>query len=525
MKRIVDILIKRRLLLLLLLLIVSGCYGLFGTINSGPMSHHQWRQADCLSITQNYNQDGLPFLEPQIHWQGETNNGKTISEFPIVYYTIGKLWSVSGKHYWMYRALNLGILFLGLIYLKKTIELLIKDKFWSYFIPLLLFTSPILVYYSNNFLMNTTAFGLVLIAGYHIARFVLEKRYLNLVFACLLFTLAGLLKITGLLLFFAVGAILIYDILFRTKSLFNRWKEFVPFALTLIIIFIWYSYTSWYNSQNLKYIFLQGILPVWEMDFFSMSNHLKILSDSLLPEFINPVVLTLMLLGFFLLLIYREIAHVYLFFVSTLLVFGAVLYIILFFQVFDVHDYYLINLLILVPAFALLILKSIQNTQLKLLSSRKVKTGAILILLLLISITAIRNRIKYSTDNKLIVNAPVLNLNQTDYWRWYHWNYEKTFKALETIEPFLDSIGVTRDKKVISIPDESINISLYLMNRKGFNDFGYSHLQKQERIEWAKEKGAQYLIINDSELLNEEYLVPYLKNPVGEYKNVKVFKL
>lgn len=525
MKRIVDILIKRRLLLLLLLLIVSGCYGLFGTINSGPMSHHQWRQADCLSITQNYNQDGLPFLEPQIHWQGETNNGKTISEFPIVYYTIGKLWSVSGKHYWMYRALNLGILFLGLIYLKKTIELLIKDKFWSYFIPLLLFTSPILVYYSNNFLMNTTAFGLVLIAGYHFARFVLEKRYLNLVFACLLFTLAGLLKVTGLLLFFAVGAILLYDIIFRSKSLATRWKELIPFAFTLVSIFIWYSYTSWYNSQNLKYIFLQGILPIWEMDFISAANHLKTLSNSLLPEYIHPFILILMALCFSLLLIFRKKAHPYFLALTTLLFMGVGVYLILFFQVFDVHDYYLINLLILVPAVGLLTLKSIENFNVELLSSGKVKTGAILILLFLISTTVVRNRIKYSVENTYIVNSPFIDSHQTEYWKWYHWNYENTFKGLETIEPYLDSIGVTRDKKVISIPDESINISLYLMNRKGFNDFGYSHLQKQERIEWAKEKGAQFLIINDSKLLNEEYLVPYLKNPIGEYKNVKVFKL
>lgn len=525
MKKVIDLLVQKQLLFILLLVILSVVYGLMGTMNSGPMSQHQWRQADCLSITQNYGQDDLPFLEPEIHWQGETNNGKTISEFPIIYYTIGKLWTVTGKHYWMYRLLNLGILFLGLFYLKRTIELILRDKFWSYFIPLLLFTSPILVYYSNNFLMNTTAFGLVLIAGYHFTRFTLENRYRNLIYACLLFIFAGLLKITGLLLFFAVGAILAYDIIIRTKSLSQRWKELVPFVLGLGVIAVWYSYTSWYNSQNLKYIFLQGILPIWEMSFEAAANHLKILSNKLLPEYFNTVILCGLAIGGIILLIYRGIANLYFLTLTTLLLLGSGLYILLFFQVFDVHDYYLINLLILVPAMSLLILTSVQKQNSPILSSNKIKTAGVLLLLFLVISTAVKTRIKYSANNKYIVNAPMLEVEQTEYWKWYHWHYNNTFKGLEDIEPYLNSVGITKDKKVVSIPDASINISLYLMNRKGFNDFGYPHLQKEERIEWAKEMGAEYLIVNDTTILSSGYLIPYLKLPIGEHKNVKVYKL
>ena len=71
-----------------------------------PYSVHQWRQADCYSIASNYYENNLPFLEPSIHQIGYSNNGKTISEFPIIYYSVSKLWRLFGKHAVIYRLLN-----------------------------------------------------------------------------------------------------------------------------------------------------------------------------------------------------------------------------------------------------------------------------------------------------------------------------------------------------------------------------------------------------------------------------------
>ncbi len=524
MKRIINIFLHKHLIFLILFILFSYSYGLFEVMNSGPISLHQWRQADCLSITQNYGQDNLPFLEPQIHWQGETNNGKTISEFPIFYYSIGKLWNFTGRQYWIYRLLNLTILFIGLFYLKKTTQLLLKNHFWSHFIPLLLFTSPILVYYSNNFLMNSTSFSIALIAGYHIARYCLERQYVNVIYACLLFALAGLLKITALILFFGVAGILVYDIL-RYKSFQKRGRELLPFVVTLGINAAWYSYSSWYNDQNLKHIFLQGILPVWEMNSDQANNNLDTLINTLSPEFLNPGLLIFLFLGLLVMLIFRRAANKYFLALSCLLIFGSAIYIILFFQVFDVHDYYLTNLLIIVPSICMLLLLSLKQFNNKIISSLTIKVTAVLILLISASMTTVRNRVKYTSQNEIITNSPLLDISRKNYWNWYHWNYAKTFRGLETIENYLNNIGVTKDKKVISVPDETINVSLFLMNRKGFNDFGYPHLQKDERIEWAKQKGAEYLIVNDTSILGSDYLQPYIKRQIGKHKNVLVFEL
>ena len=107
-----------------------------------PYSIHQWRQADCLSITMNYYMEGLNFFEPKIHWLADGKDGKTVSDFPIIYYIVAKLWKVFGYHEYIFRLINTLIVFTGLFCLFKFIGNLLSDKFWAYIITFLLFTSP-----------------------------------------------------------------------------------------------------------------------------------------------------------------------------------------------------------------------------------------------------------------------------------------------------------------------------------------------------------------------------------------------
>ena len=81
------------------------------------------------------------------------------------------------------------------------------------------------------------------------------------------------------------------------------------------------------------------------------------------------------------------------------------------------------------------------------------------------------------------------------------------------------------EDRVVSLPDGSINISLYLMNRNGYNDYGGREYSGAQRIEKAKEWGAKFLVISNINLLEEEYLQPYLQNKVGGTEHVSIFKL
>lgn len=508
-----------------LFLLIAWFYGTFETMDRGPYSRHQWRQADCLSITQHYYQDNLPFLEPEIHWRGVGQTGKTISEFPIIYYSVAKIWQVTGKHYWIYRGISFLIMAIGLFYLKKLAQLFLKDNFWSIFVPLLLFSSPILAYYSNNFMMNSNAFALALIAAYHFYRHRTEKSYKHLIYACILFLFAGLLKITALLLFFGLGAIFLYEMMIKERSLKQRWKELLPYAGVLILIFVWYSYAGHYNANNMSMVFLQGLLPIWDLDWDDIYSNWKLLNSDLKPAYFNVPALSLLGIIFVGMLINYKKANRYFLALSVLITLGIIGYILLFFQVFNVHEYYLTNLLIFVPMISLLFLDYLKQHHTTIFQSKALKITASIALGFLIYSAAVQTVVKYDIGKQWAKNSFILDKEDVTFWEWYHWNYNNTFKELETIEPVFKKAGVKLDDKVVSMPDGSINISLYLMNRNGYNDFGAHQYAGAERIEKAKEWGAKYLVINNLELLKEDYLQPYLNNKVGGTEHVSIYKL
>lgn len=511
-----------------LFLIISWFYGSFETMDRGPYSQHQWRQSDCLSITQHYYQDNLPFLEPEIHWRGVGQSGKTISEFPIIYYSVAKIWQVTGKQYWIYRGISFLIMAIGLFYLKKLAQRFLKDDFWAIFVPLLLFSSPILAYYSNNFMMNTNAFALALIGAYHFYRHRTEKSYKHLIYACLLFLFAGLLKITALLLFFGVGAIFLYEMLWKERSLKQRWKELLPYASTLVLILMWYIYAGSYNANNMSDVFLQGLLPIWDLDWSDIYSNWKLLNNDLKPAYFNVPSLSLLGILFIGLVINFKKANRYFLGLSILITLGIIAYILLFFQVFNQHDYYLTNLLIFIPLISLLFLDFLQNQYETIFKSRTVKITASIGLLFLIYSAAVQTVVKYDIGKNWAKNSFILNKEDVAYWQWYHWDYENSLKELETIESELQKAGVKLNDKVLSLPDGSINISLYLMNRNGYSGYRDKKLAKYsdtEKVQKAIEWGAKYLVISKNELLKEEYLQPFLQNKVGGTEHVSIFKL
>ena len=111
---------KWNYIFIVILLCVSSLYGYRDTLFLRPFSEHQWRQCDCLSIADNYYAEGMHFFSPEVHWSGNTGDGKTsTSECPLIYYTVAALWKVFGYHEFIYRLLNILIAFCGLYALFK----------------------------------------------------------------------------------------------------------------------------------------------------------------------------------------------------------------------------------------------------------------------------------------------------------------------------------------------------------------------------------------------------------------------
>ena len=107
---------------------------------------------------------------------------------------------------------------------------------------------------------------------------------------------------------------------------------------------------------------------------------------------------------------------------------------------------------------------------------------------------------------------------------WMNDWYETRLKALTELEPVFNQLGIEKEDKIISIPDESVCATLYYMERTGYTDFA-SDFSRDEIFKKRIEQRAKYLIINDPEILNREVLQPYIKNKIGVYKNVHIYDL
>lgn len=79
---------KANLLFACLLVLLALIYSFPGILKLRPSGVHQWRQTDCLSITTNYYERGMNFMEPEIHCliSDDLTTGKTIGGFlrPII---------------------------------------------------------------------------------------------------------------------------------------------------------------------------------------------------------------------------------------------------------------------------------------------------------------------------------------------------------------------------------------------------------------------------------------------------------
>ena len=121
---------------------ISLCYNYPAILQKKNGSIHQWRQSDCLSITQNYYKENLPFHTPKIHHMSdETGKRGVASEFPILYYVVGNIWKIMGQQEWIFRLVNVIIAFIGMFYLFKLFSEIFSLIIPSLFLSFFLFTS------------------------------------------------------------------------------------------------------------------------------------------------------------------------------------------------------------------------------------------------------------------------------------------------------------------------------------------------------------------------------------------------
>jgi hypothetical protein len=478
-------------------------------IQHRPRSVHQWRQADCASLSLNYYQNDISFWTPQLHHQAG-DNGYAAAEFPLLYYIVSRLYTLFGFHEFLHRGLVLMIAMISWWVLFRMSNRLIGNE-WLALVPVvILSTTPVYFFYANNFMPNVPAISLAIIGLYAFFRYLEseEKRLGWLYLMGVLMLLTCLTKASEGISLIAIAAVAVLG-LFPWKGFPKvqlpryHWLHFSAIVLSVIGFTAgWYSYARHYNTIYGNKQSLIGIFPIWEMSEADWELTEYMVDKVWWTHFHSPIVLyALGGMGILFFVLWNKLNH-NLRWLTLLTLLGCIAYALLFFKAFAMHDYYFLTLVIY-PIF-------------------------LLISLLELLWRTIKNTRWYY---QAIIALPLIVLcsfgfYQNQHIQWTRYNKKDFMSGLPQgsyeLEPYLRSIGLERTDKVVSLKDRSPNVTLYLMNNPGYTQ---AFINGEVNIGDMRSWGAKYLVLNDSSYLQIENYQPYLQKQIGAYKGVLIYDL
>ena len=497
-------------------------------------SIHSWRQADCLSLSKNFTDNNNPFT-PSIHnyISDDQTSGKSAGEFTGMYFIIGKIWGITGVQLWIYRLVNLFLLGFACFSLFKTLQKTWDSTYWSLFVSLFVLTSPLIVFYTPNFLTDITALSFTIWGWSYFLQFSQIKTNRKLIISFGLFALAALFKISAAVSLLGIFGIFILEFIGAFKKQENlftqKWKHLLYFFSTILVVISWYIYAEHYNSiHGGKYTF-NSLWPLWELDELHYNNAIKFFKEITIFQLFNKIVLASLFLLTIIALIITFIKNRKVFFLLVFILFGYTCYIVFWFGALENHDYYFINLFTL-PIIILAInihylITSVSNT----FSLQIFKVIAFLLFSIGVFYSASNIRLRYSEKMHVgkFLSETFYDANQIIYWNWI--SSVKRNEGLFTIEKYNRSLGIKESDLVICYPDFTFNYSLFYLNQKGWTTFNNQNYEK-EPIEFSIERGAAYLIINKWDLEYNMHadiskIQHFMTDSIGYHKGFTIYRL
>lgn len=504
------------------------------TVNYRPSFFHQWRQSDCLSIATNYLHEGMHFLEPKTHWQGNGDGG-AVSEMPLINYSVAYLWKLFGKSEGIYRMFNYIIFITGIFILFKSLLRRTNDTWLSFFLVSLLLTSPLLVYYSFNFLSDVPALIMAVISFCFLLKAHDDDKKWPAYVAVLTGTLAALLKASDGILIVLMVLLFLLEITGLNKKMGIRpifkslWLPLLFLLISVFCILSWYSFAKDYNAIHKSELFLVGILPIWEMDSSAiLANLTSLLSDKFSIFHNRPMLFLFFMVNVYIWFHFRSLDGILKLSYCLTGVF-FITYILLFFKVFDNHDYYLINLMIFPVINFYCVGQILQKKKYKMGLNKWMITAVLLVVLFNGLYASAIYRSRTIKGDPLCYWYPFLTHIEKDITEYQIWTYEQGMSAMELVEPKFRELGISRNELVLSVPDFSPNNSLYLYDQKGYTvsygDFCKDTAWKKP----ARYKLCKYLIINDTtvkqskgfSLIKDDLSLLYTQHHLEIYKLAK----
>jgi hypothetical protein len=499
--------VQKSLAFLFLLIGIYFYIGVFKTLPLRPQSVHQWAQCDRASVALNFGEDTFNFFKPRVH---NTNNGSGITgmEFPMMNYLAGMLFRLFGNLDFFYRLLMMITITAGLVAAFKMAIIQLNNFAQGVFAVLFMSLSPILVFYTPNYLPDTASLGLILISWYYFFQFRTTQHQKYLAFLLVLGSLACLMKITSLISILTM--IGITGIEMFSPSYFgagqlqkkNKLKALAGLTGVILVTALWYAYAKWLSAVNHSGLFLLQTKIPGSMN--EVKDNLEYIDNLWRKQYYSQITYYAIAVTGIVIAYFHKHAKRLDLAITISLWLGAIGFFFIMLGQFRDHDYYIIALL---PA---LLFQAI--TFFKIVNSLQGPAGNQITRFAALIFTIITlNAVVHCKDNyreryhpESWMKSPPVYINYFD------------------LADHVKSVGVVREKRTISAFDWSPNITLYLLDIKGLcisPEWGPGAVVSELK------KGGDFLILNDSTLLTNEEIKPYLSNKLSDKNGIHIFKL
>lgn len=488
------------IIFLFVLTVVYGVLGFYKTLFVRPQSIHQWAQCDRASVARNFSEESMNFFLPRVH-NCQSNTGITGLEFPIINYSAAICYKIFGFNEFWYRLIILSCLTLALIVAFRFSNRYLEDPVFSGILVLTWFLSPILNYYTPNFIPDTASLAFSLLSWFFFFKIIKNKSYVNIVLWFVFISLASLIKVTSAINLIAMLGIVFFDYvkLFRLqRSVPRRWMIILLSFFSLCLVFSWYAWARYISIKYSANYFAQSIVPVKSIDeAISVWESIK---GFALDYYYNYPMYILFGISVVSIPFFYKKSNPFLILAVLLLLIGDVCVVYLFLFQFNQHDYY--SIILLTPFFFLMLYAF------KVILEFKSRVFRYIVILVLSSLCF------YSLIHSMH--------HQKDRYQegWMN-NPQTTFIEYFDLEPKLRSLGIKREDKVASMYDYSINITLYLMNQKGW-------LVNKDYCEESVNNilhDCKYAVVNDIALAFKNHHQKYFSKLLGKHRGLFIFEL
>ncbi len=496
----------RVLFFLLALHIFYDYLGVYSFIHERPCSIHASAQCQRASVARNYYEVSMNFFEPRIQ-RFRQGDGVMGIEFPVIYYLGAVLYKCFGFNEMYLRAISLLIISAGFLLFYLLSARWFKNNLLALITTGAAIVSPVLLYYSPNFMPDAPSLGLVLCAWHFFFKYRHTAKTSHLVLFVVFGTLAALIKSIAILCFVVALCLLFLDRLklfkqeqepyvFKAKP-----KMILAMAGGMALVFLWYFYAHWLSRVTNNMAF--SLQPVLVSDLESLRQVYDAVRKVWLFQYYSYETYVLMACCVILILLFIKRANRLLLAITVLYLLGSLCYVVLFLNQFKNHDYYLIAVLPCV--FFLLLTAGDVVMKLNGQYSRLVLPVFVIILFFNLKECFINCRENYffRYNSKVYLGGE--------------------YRPYYDLGPRLKAMGITRKDMFVSAFDDSFTNSLYFMDQPGFTiENCYEHDTIQNSIDVP---GVKYLVVSDSAKFNKVYPNHFEKQIVLTHRGLIIYRL